>query len=958
MTRTRLALAALILLATAAPGHCATYYAVVVGISEYSADPSNNLNYCDDDAQGVYDALLASPNWSASNIRLITDQAATKSAITSAINTMVATATADDVILYYHSSHGSNQTDTAPLDEADGMDEIICTTDFINFTDDELGDLFAPARTKNLVVLLDTCFSGGQIKAGLPAGAVAKTISLGTAPAVDDEGLAADFAQARKRYLARTGQVVPADLDDNGFGVAVTAADDDEYSYETAQFENGVFTEFLLKAITKVGDSYPGDTSGNKWVSAEEAFAYVDAAVSASAYSDQHTQMYDANTSTQLDFVGEGDLPPAAAKSVVAADTTGVETASITVTWTKSKDDGRGANDVTGYSVERAASKGGPFSSIKELAPGSTVYVDTAVTNSKDYWYMVVTHDPAYSTDSAVAGPAQSRDDVAPAAVTELAASDTPADEGGSVTLTWDGYAVPADFSHYNVYRSTSSFTSVHAVGVTKISTITDPAVQACVDLDVVNGTRYWYSVTAVDLTRDAVAPGGNELTTVATVGPVEASPNYTFSYPPGNSIIAIGADASASTLAELFGVDAADLKIARWDPAAASYAKYWETPGDPLFTPLLGRGFWLASDAALMLEVSGQPAPTGNSKVAFAPGWNMLGNPYTAALDITNATVTVGSDTMTLGEAATKGYTRDYMWAYDAFAKSYKLISPSIPWASKEIARGRGVFFRAFTSGTLTLPRPTGAAEPAGSAASAPEAVVAGWKLRIVAQTAAGRDEDNFVGVSAQATALNRVANAPAVGVDVALVGADGTDGAAYFVTPGAGNPACGIRVTATEAGPVRLSWPDLSLLPSNLRPVLTDLATGKRLYLRTTPSYGYEAEAAGTRMFRLDISEAGGMLVVRTLAAAPTGRGAQVAFTLSADAQVSVDVLNAAGRPIRSLLVGSAVAGGSPVVAAWDGANSGGAHVPNGRYLVRLTARTDDGQQASSVATLTLGR
>ena len=43
---------------------------------------------------------------------------------------------------------------------------------------------------------------------------------------------------------------------------------------------------------------------------------------------------------------------------------------------------------------------------------------------------------------------------------------------------------------------------------------------------------------------------------------------------------------------------------------------------------------------------------------------------------------------------------------------------------------------------------------------------------------------------------------------------------------------------------------------------------------------------------------------------------------------------------------------------VLLWDGRGQTGTRVPNGRYLVRITARGDDGQQSQSVAPLLLRR
>lgn len=88
---------------------------------------------------------------------------------------------------------------------------------------------------------------------------------------------------------------------------------------------------------------------------------------------------------------------------------------------------------------------------------------------------------------------------------------------------------------------------------------------------------------------------------------------------------------------------------------------------------------------------------------------------------------------------------------------------------------------------------------------------------------------------------------------------------------------------------------------------------------------------------------------------AAAPNG-GAQISFALSGNAAVDIEIDNIAGRPVRYLSGGVYNQGLN--TALWNGRNSSGAKVPAGTYLVRLTARNANGDQASSVARLNLAR
>jgi hypothetical protein len=653
------------------------------------------------------------------------------------------------------------------------------------------------------------------------------------------------------------------------------------------------------------------------------------------------------------------NLPPAAPRSIAAVDTPGDEGESITVTWSRSADDGRGADDVVGYQVWRSTvGDTGPFTSVSGLLPPrTTIYLDFEVSIGSEYWYKVSVHDAASSSETRVVGPVSPLDDLAPDPVTQLIARDTGGDSGGSITLSWPGYEPPSDFAEYRVYRATGSFTNINQTGVARIDqqgSLTVPTTQGYIDTTVVDGTLYWYAVTAVDDTQ----PVGNENPQVTAVGPVVSSPNFTFAYNAGYNLMAVGADTQEKDLATLLGIPAAELQLARWDPTAAAYRRYADGPTDAFLQQGLGRAFWLKANGSLIVDIAGQPAPAGTYKVAFQPGWNMVGNPYTSDMSTVGATVDASGRTdIGIAEAATLGWVRDYMWAYDSYRRSYALVSPTIDFADKIIRKGAGVFFHAFVPGQLAMPRPDAAAVPTAAEAAPP--VTADWKLRIVAECGAGADVDNFVGVSSSRAKLNAIASPPVRGLDFYFVDDSGAHAAARFAAPGTTAATYTARVVVDEAGPVTLRWPDLSELPADVRPVLVDLATGKRMYMRTTGSYTFDATVEAQRQFQVVLNaDAAGALLVQALAATPTAAGAQVAFTLNQDAAVTVEVLNVAGRSVRTLAVGSPVAAAQVNTLVWDGTSALGTKVPAGRYLVRVVAQAQDGQQASAMSALSLRR
>lgn len=92
-----------------------------------------------------------------------------------------------------------------------------------------------------------------------------------------------------------------------------------------------------------------------------------------------------------------------------------------------------------------------------------------------------------------------------------------------------------------------------------------------------------------------------------------------------------------------------------------------------------------------------------------------------------------------------------------------------------------------------------------------------------------------------------------------------------------------------------------------------------------------------------------------VTSAVATQTANGAQIVYSLSADASVSAEVLNIAGRVVKRICTDAPAAVGANTL-LWDGVSAAGTRVPNGRYIVRIIARSEDGQQSQAVAILML--
>jgi|GEM_PF-1626210 len=205
-----------------------TRRALLVGIDHYSYGPGD-LNACTNDANGMRDTmLLADPSnrWQAANLTTLTDALATKEAIRSNLFAMATASGAGDLALYFQSSHGGQSAGSNP------SNTYICTYN-ANYTDAELGTdlaLFRPETT--VIIILDTCYSGGMYK-------------LDGSPETEwlfVERVMAHYQQAKAQQYKSMGLAAPKDL---GANIAfMTACDYNEFSWESDYY--GLYTGYLI----------------------------------------------------------------------------------------------------------------------------------------------------------------------------------------------------------------------------------------------------------------------------------------------------------------------------------------------------------------------------------------------------------------------------------------------------------------------------------------------------------------------------------------------------------------------------------------------------------------------------------------------------------------------------------------------------------------------------------------
>lgn len=144
----------------------ATKKAVVVGINDYSpvGVGGPDLAGCVNDARDMANTLVIC-GFSPANIRILTNQNATKANILRYLKWLLVGCKAGDSLVFYYSGHGTQVANFGPELEIDGVDEAIVPHDYPAagyLKDDDFKALFDEhIKPKvNLEVIFDCCHSG------------------------------------------------------------------------------------------------------------------------------------------------------------------------------------------------------------------------------------------------------------------------------------------------------------------------------------------------------------------------------------------------------------------------------------------------------------------------------------------------------------------------------------------------------------------------------------------------------------------------------------------------------------------------------------------------------------------------------------------------------------------------------------------------------------------------------
>ncbi len=139
-------------------------YGIFVGIADYPGS-ENDLELTDQDAIRARDALIEGAGMNPNNAYTLINSDATNSSFRAALNTITANIGAEGTLVIFYSGHGDRvpRTTGPNSSDPDGMDETMELYDG-PMLDDELAELLRNSNAGKILLVMDSCFSGGFSK--------------------------------------------------------------------------------------------------------------------------------------------------------------------------------------------------------------------------------------------------------------------------------------------------------------------------------------------------------------------------------------------------------------------------------------------------------------------------------------------------------------------------------------------------------------------------------------------------------------------------------------------------------------------------------------------------------------------------------------------------------------------------------------------------------------------------
>jgi formylglycine-generating enzyme required for sulfatase activity/WD40 repeat protein len=264
-------------------------YMLAFGVSKYS-NASLNLQFADKDALDLEKAFLNMKGKGFENVytKVLTNEQVTPDAI-KASKDFVKNAKPDDTFILFIAGHGMHDKDAEATyyyltSNADINNLKATAADF-----ETIEGLLQGIPPRNKLFLMDACESGEIDEETYETLTGSKTLSgLGMA----SRGFKATSAPStvnaqpstKRTYLYQKDRYIYNDLVRRSGAIVFSSSKGGELSYERSDIENGLFTEYIIKAIT----STDADKDNNGIVTTDEMRGYVAEEVANASSNFQH----------------------------------------------------------------------------------------------------------------------------------------------------------------------------------------------------------------------------------------------------------------------------------------------------------------------------------------------------------------------------------------------------------------------------------------------------------------------------------------------------------------------------------------------------------------------------------------------------------------------------------------------------------------------------------------------
>ncbi len=260
-------------------------YLLAFGVSSYN-DKNLNLQFADKDAKDLASVVKGMKGKGFENIytKVLTNEQVTPDAIKAAKD-FVKNAKVDDTFILFIAGHGMHDKDAEATyyyltSNADINNLKGTAADF-----ETIEDLLQGIPPRNKLFLMDACESGeiDDEEQGLMIAAAtgAGIASRGFKTVAGEKG---QVISGKRTYLYQKDRYIYNDLVRRSGAIVFSSSKGGELSYECSDIENGLFTEYIMKALTTT----EADKDNNGVVSTDELRQYVSEQVAKASGDLQH----------------------------------------------------------------------------------------------------------------------------------------------------------------------------------------------------------------------------------------------------------------------------------------------------------------------------------------------------------------------------------------------------------------------------------------------------------------------------------------------------------------------------------------------------------------------------------------------------------------------------------------------------------------------------------------------